>query len=132
MAWLSMAWFSFSMEYSGDTKKSITLDLNPNVEESRLKVLTIPEQIITQVIEKVGRKITPLKHELIYTPETDSEMEIKQLPPTPDMSPIIRPVMPPTESTSFPYKWNQTQCCLRQTQDIIIELLINSKEIYLA
>ena len=77
---------------------SITPGLKPNVEESRLSVLTIIEQIITQVIEEVGEKTTFLKNELIHTPETDSKMELEQLPPTLDMSPIIRPIIPPKET----------------------------------
>ena len=36
----------------------------------------------------------------------------------------ISPTIPPTE-------WVQTQCFLDKTQDIIVELLINSTEIYL-
>ena len=92
------------MECIGDTKKSINSGLKPNVEESRLGVLTILEQIITQATERVGRTISPIEQELMFTPETDSEKEFEQLPPTPDMSPIIRPVMPPTVFTLFPYK----------------------------
>ena len=72
-----MAWFSFSMEYSRDTERSITPDLNLNVEESRLGALVILEQIIAQVVEKVDGKITPLEHELVHTPENDSEMEFE-------------------------------------------------------
>ena len=121
------------MEYSRDTKKSVTLGLNPNAEESRLGALTILEQIITQVIEKVGGKITPLQHELVHTLETDSEMEFEQLPPTLDMSPLIRSVMPPMESLPyFPISETKLSVVLDKTQDIILELLINSTEIYLA
>ena len=107
-AWLD---FLFSMEYPRDTVMSlvhITPDLNPSVEESRLGALTILEQVITQVIEKVGGKTTPFEHELVHTPETDSKMEFEQLPPTPDMSPIIRPVIPPTESV-HPFILSETK-----------------------
>ena len=98
-----------------------------------LGVLTILEQIIAQAIEKVGRIIPPIKQELTYTPENDSEKKFEQLPPTPDMSPIIRPVMPPTGSLpGFPISDTKESVVLDKTQDIIIELLIISMEIYLA
>ena len=80
-----------------------------------------------------GKKTTPLEHELVHTPETDSKMEFEQLPPTLDMSPIIRPTIPPTESVPhFPLSENKLSVLLDKTQDIILELSINSTEIYLA
>ena len=83
------------MEYSRDTKKSITPGLNPHVEESSLGALTILEQIITQVIEQVILKWN-LRH---Y--------------PTPDMSLIIRPVMPPMEFLPhIPISVTKLKCCL--------------------
>ena len=89
------------MEYQTDIETSlipITLNLDPSAEESWLGALTIPEQVITQVIERVGEKSTPPEHEFVHMLETDSEMEIEQLPPTPDMSPIIRSKIQTTES----------------------------------
>ena len=121
------------MECTGDTKKSITLGLKPNEEESRLEVLTICEQIITQTIERVGRTISPIKQEPTYTLETDSEKEFEQLPPMPDMSPIIRPVMLPMGSLPyFPISETKPSVVLDKTQDIIIELLIKSMGIFSA
>ena len=58
----------------------ITPYLSLSAEESRLGALKILEQIIIQVIEKVGGKTILLEHELVHTPETDSKMEFKQLP----------------------------------------------------
>ena len=49
----------------------------------------ILEQIITQVIEKVDERAIFFEQEPMHSPETDSE---KELPPTPDMSPVIRPI----------------------------------------
>ena len=70
------------MEYPRDAAMSllhITPDLNLSVEESRLGALTILEQVITQVIKKVGEKTSPLEHEPVHTLETDSKMEFEQL-----------------------------------------------------
>ena len=124
------------MEYPRDTEMSlvhITPDLKPSVEESRLGALTMPEHAITQVIERVGEKSTPPEHEIVHTLETDTEMESQQLPPTLDMSPIIRSKIPPTESIPhFPLSETKLSVVLDKTQDIILKLLINSTEMYLA
>ena len=123
------------MEHQRDTEMllvPITPNLNPSVEESWLGALTILEQVITQVIEKVGEKSTPPEHDFVHTLETDSEMEFKQLSPTPDMSSIIRSKIQPTESIlHFPLSETKLSVVLDKTQDIILELLINSTEIYL-
>ena len=107
------AWLDFLSAWNTrDTETSlvsITPDLNLSVEELWLGALTILEQVITQVVERVGEKSTPPGLEIVHTLETDSEMEFKQLTPTPDNSPIIRSKIQPTES-----KRDQTQCCLGQ------------------
>ena len=124
------------MEYPRDTEMSIvhiTPDLNLSVEESWLGALTILEQVITQVIKRVSEKSTPPEHEFVHTLEADSEMEFEQLPPTLDMSPIIWYKIPSMESIPhFPVSENKLSVVLDKTQDIILELLINSMEIYLA
>ena len=61
-----MAQFSFSMEYQRDTEMSITPGLNPNMEETRLGIVTIIEQIMAQLIEEVGEKLLFLNMSL-YT-----------------------------------------------------------------
>ena len=89
------------MKYQRETEMSlvsITPDLNLSTEESWLGALTILEQVITKVVERVGEKSTPPGHEFIHTLETDSEIECEQLPPNLDMSPIIRSKVQPTES----------------------------------
>ena len=81
------AWLGFcSMEYLNDTEVTLTPGFNPVIEESRSGTLMILEQIITQVIEKVDERTIFFKQEPMHTPETNSE---KELPPTPDMSPIV-------------------------------------------
>ena len=95
-AWLDF----FSMEYQIDTETllvPITPDLNLSVEESWLGALTILEQVIIQVIERVGEKSIPPEHEFVHALETDLELEFEQLPPTLDMSHIIRSKIQPTE-----------------------------------
>ena len=89
------------MEYQRETEISLvptTPDLNLSMEECWLGALTIPEQVIMQVVERVGKKSTPPMHKFVHTLKTDSEMELQQLPPTPDMSPIICSKIQPTES----------------------------------
>ena len=85
----------------------------------------ILEQIITQVIEKVDGRTIFFEQEPIHTPETDSE---KELPPTPDMSPIIRPI---EFKSSLPLREDEICVVLDKTQNIILELLLNYAEIYL-
>ena len=75
------------------------------------------------MIERVGENSTPPEHELLHTPETDSEIEFEQLLPTPDMSPIIRSKTPPMESIShFPLSETKLSVVLDKTQDIILGL----------
>ena len=88
---------------------------NLNVEKSWLGALTIIEQVITQVIERVGQK--SLGYKLVHIPETDSAMEFKQLPPTPHMSPIIRPKTKPIKSIpSFPLSETKLSVVLDKTK----------------
>ena len=76
---------------------------------------------------------TPPGHEFVHTQETDSEVEFEQLPSTPDMFPIIRSKVRPTEPMPhFPLSETKLSVVLDKTQDIILELLIKSMEIYLA
>ena len=86
----------------------------------------ILEQIITQVIEKVDGKTIFFEPDHVYTPETNSKRE---LPPTPDMSPIIRSV---EFEPCFPLSETKNSVVLDKTQDVILELLLNYAEIYLA
>ena len=87
------------MEYQEDTEMSpilITTDLKLSVEDQHwLGALTFLEQVLTQVIERVSKKPTSQTHgtltESINTLGTDALIESEQPPPTPDMSPIIRP-----------------------------------------
>ena len=82
--------------------------------------------MITKVIEKVCGKTIFFEQELAHTPETDSERE---LPTTPDMSPIIRPI---ESEPHFPVSEIKTSVVLDKTQDTILELLLNFAELYLA
>ena len=63
-----MARFYFSMEYQEDTEMSPiprTPDLEPSVEDQHwLRALTFLEQVLTQVIDKVGKNPSPLHREL--------------------------------------------------------------------
>ena len=120
------------MEHPRDTEMSITSGLNPNTEESRSGLLTIIEQIIAQVIEKVGGETTFFENALVHTPETDFETELEQLPQTADMSPIIRPIIPPMESVPYvPLSETKISVILDKTLGIILEFLINSAKICL-
>ena len=65
------------------------------------------------------------EQEPMHTPETDSE---KELPPTPDMTPIVRPI---EFESSLPLREAKIEVILDKTQNIILELLLNSAEIYL-
>ena len=112
-----------------------TPDLELRVEDQyQLEALTFLEQVIMHVMERVGEKSTPPEYEFLHAPETNlSIREFKQLPQTPDMSPIIRSKIQSRESMPH-FPLSQTKLCvgLDKTQDIILELLINSIEIYLA
>ena len=66
-----------------------------------------------------------LNRNLCTPPETDSE---KELPPTPDMSPIVKPI---EFESSLPLKEAEIKVVSDKTQNIILELLLNSAEIYL-
>ena len=81
--------------------------------------------MITWIVEKVDERTVFFEQEPVHTPETDSE---KELPPTPDMSPIVRLI----EFESYlPLKEAKIEVVLGQNQNIIWELLLNSVEIYL-
>ena len=72
-------------------------------------------------------------YKLVHTSETDSMAEFNQLAQNPDMSPIIRPKTKLVESMPrFPLIEIKLSVVLDKIQDIILELLINSTEIYLA
>ena len=116
-----------------------TSDLEQSVEDQYwLGVLTFLEQVLTQVIERVGKKSTSLAQgtltEFIFALETNSEIESDQPPLTPDMSPIIRPEVQSIEISipHFPLSETKLSVVLDKTQEIIFELLMNSMEIYLA
>ena len=76
-------------------------------------------------MEKVDGGTIFFQQEPMHTPETDSKRE---LPPTPDMSPIIRPI---ELESPFPLSETKISVVLDKTQDIILELLLHSAEIYL-
>ena len=116
---------SCSIEYVKDTEMLLTSGLNPVIEELRSVTLMILEQIITWVIEKVDGRTIFFEEEPMQTPETDSE---KELPPTPDMSPIIRPI---EFESSLSLREAEIGIVLAKTKNIILELLLNSAEIYL-
>ena len=61
----------------------------------------------------------------MHTPETYSE---KELPQTPDMSPIVRPI---EFKSSIPLREAEIEAVLDKTLNIILELLLNSAEIHL-
>ena len=67
---------------------SLMPGLNPVIEESRSGIVMILEQIITQVIEKVDGKTIFFEPEFVHT----LRLIQKELPPTPDISPIIRSI----------------------------------------
>ena len=62
------------------------------------------------------------------------EIESEQPPPTPDISPIIRPEVLCIEMSKPLFSLSETKLSVvrDKTQDIIPELLMNSMEIYLA
>ena len=99
--------------------------LNPVIDELRSGALMILEQIITWVIEKVYGRIIFFEQEPMHSLETDSE---KELPPAPDMPPNVRPI---EFKFSLPLREADTGVVLHKTQNIILELLLNSVEIYL-
>ena len=115
-----------------------TPDLEPSVEDQHwLGAIIFLEKVFTQVIEGVGKK-PPLAQgtlkESINTLETKSEMESDQPPLTSDMSPVIRPEVQSIEMPMpcFPLSETKPSVVIDKTQDIILELLMNSMEIYLA
>ena len=74
----------------------------------------ILEQIITQIVEKVDERTIFFEQEPMHTPETDFE----KLPPTPDMSPIVRPI---EFEFSVPLKEAKIAVSLDKTQNIHLE-----------
>ena len=108
-----------------DMEMSLTPGLNLVVEELRSGISIILEQIIMQVMEKVNGKTISFKQEPRHTPETNSK---GGLPPTPEMSLIIRPI-----ELESPFPQSETKICvvLDKTKDIILELLLHSAKIYL-
>ena len=72
--------------------------------------------------------------ESINTPEINLEIESDQPPPTPDISPIIRPEVQSIEMSMphFPLSETKLSVVIDKTQDIILNLLMNCMEIYLA
>ena len=96
----------------------------------------ILEQVLTQVMDRVGEKPTSLTEGTLIesislnTPETNLEIESDQPPLTPDMAPIIRPEVQ-LSMPYFPLNETKLSVVLDKTQEIILELLLNSVEIYL-
>ena len=78
--------------------------------------------MITQVVEKEDERTIFFEQEPMHTPETDSEKE------TPDMFPIVRPI---EFESSLPLGEDKIKVVLDKTQNIILELLLSSAEIYL-
>ena len=75
-----------------------------------------------------------LSPESINILETASNMETKQPPLTPDMSPVVRPEVESIEMSMphFPLSETKLSVIIDKTQDIILELLTSTAEIYLA
>ena len=69
-----------------------------------------------------GRTIF-FEEEPMHTPETNSE---KEIPPTPDMSPIIRPIK---FESSLSLREAEIEVVLNKTHNIISVLLLNFAEI---
>ena len=123
----------------------VTPDLKLNIEEQHwFWALTLLKQIIVQVVERMGENLTSPEHESltefsrtpgsINTPETESETEPEQPPLTPDMSPIVRPQIESIKMSMpcFPLSETKLSVLIDKTQDITLELLISTAEIYLA
>ena len=70
-----------------------------------------------------GRTIF-FEQEPTHTPETDSE---KEVPPTPDMSPIIRPV---EFEPSLPLREAEIEVVLDKPKILFWNILLNVAEIY--
>ena len=72
--------------------------------------------------------------ESINALETDLEVEFQQAPLTPDMPLIIRPEVQSIEMSmhQFPLSETELSVVIDKIQDIILELLMISMEIYLA
>ena len=98
---------------------------------------SIFREVLTQVMERLGEKTTSPEHgtlrESINTLETNSKIESEQPPPTPDISPIIRPEVQSIEMYLPCFRLSETKCSIviNKTQVIILELLMNSIKIYL-
>ena len=130
------------MEYQEDAEMSpipITPDLKPSAQDKHwLGTLTILEQVLTQVTERMGEKPTTPEHgtftESINTQETDLKIESEQPALIPDMSQIIMPEVQSIEMSMshFPLSTTKLSVVTDKSQDIILELLMNSMEIYLA
>ena len=59
------------------------------------------------------------------------EIESDEPPPTPDMSPIVRPEVQLSMS-HFPLSDTRVTVFLDRSQEVILEFVLNSVEIYLA
>ena len=129
------------MEYQEDIKMSPVLKTPDNELSTEQQhwfwALTFLRNIILQVVES-GQKphlsCACILTDSINTPNTESEMEPEQPPPTQGMSPIIRPEVESLEMAMpcFPISETKLHVVIDKTQDIIPELLINTMEIYLA
>ena len=127
------------MEYQDKAEISPVLrtpNLKPRVEDQyQLETLACLEYMLTQVLEKVGeRTISPAQEvltESINTSESNLEIDSYQPPLTPDMSPIRRP----EEPAIIPYCFlseTKLSVVLDKIQEIFLEFLLGSAEIYLA
>ena len=86
-------------------------------------------------MQVVERDTSSVHASLIDINTLDIELEIEpEHPPTPDMSPIIRIEQESLEVSMphFPMSETKLSVVIDKTQDIILELLINTMEIYLA
>ena len=114
----------------------ITPDLKLSAEDQHwLGALTFLGQVLTQVLERLCEKPTSPEHgtltESTNTMETQLDIEFEQPPLTPDMSPITRPEVQSIEMSMphFPLNKTKLSVVIDKTQNIILELLINTVEI---
>ena len=125
------------MEYQKDIEilpVPKTPDLKPSTEEQHwFWALTFVDEIVMQVVKKMGESPSSPVHAFINTLDTESELESEQSPLTPDMSPIIRPEIEPLEVPMPCSSMSETNLNIvkDKTQDSILEFLINTSEIYL-
>ena len=129
----------FSIEYEEGAETSPvpkTPDLGPRMEEQyQLEALTCLEYVLNQVLERVDEKlISPTQDALtesVNTSEINSGSESDQPSLTPDMSSIRGPEEPLIISH---YILSETKLTvvINKTQEIILEFLLRSAEIYLA